>query len=132
MKTAMPGQAWVASRFGAAAVALVLGACAPGAPDQPQAPAGLLDVAIPGDFTFATAKGLTVRAEGDPAKLASTLAEIRLPTGEIVHHGPLNVEISLAIPTAVETLTVRLRGPDDTERTETIATTGDQAVVTVE
>jgi hypothetical protein len=72
-----------------------------------------------------------VRGEGDAGKLAGTLAEVRLPNGELLHRGPLSQAIELAIPTAAETVTVVLRGPDG-ERTETVSARGAEAVVTVE
>ena len=122
-------------RFGlwsaSGALALMLSGCAPGSGEEAPSPTSLLDVEIPADFTFATTKGLTVRGEGDATKLASTLAEVRLPNGELLHRGPLSMAIALAVPTAAQTLTVVLRGPDG-ERTETVAATGAEAVVTVE
>ena len=128
--SARPARRW--SCVGAAGVvAVVFGGCAPGGGEELQAPTSLLDVQIPEDFTFATTKGLTVRGEGDATKLAATLAEVRLPNGELLHRGPLSMAIALAVPTAAQTLTVVLRGPDG-ERTETVSATGTEAVVTVE
>jgi hypothetical protein len=113
------------------ALVLMLSGCAPGSGEEAASPTSLLDVEIPADFTFATTKGLTVRGEGDATRLAATLAEVRLPNGELLHRGPLSLAIELAIPTAAETLTVVLRGPDG-ERTETVSARGAEAVVTVE
>ncbi len=72
-----------------------------------------------------------MRGSGDATRLASTLAEVRLPNGELLHRGPLSMAIELAVPTAAQTLTVVLRGPDG-ERTETVSARGVEAVVTVE
>ncbi len=116
-------EAWSAS----SALVLLLAGCAPGGAEESSSPTSLLDVQIPEDFTFATTKGLTVRGSGD----ATRLAEVRLPNGELLHRGPLSMAIELAVPTAAETLTVVLRGPDG-ERTETVSARGAEAVVTVE
>jgi hypothetical protein len=120
-------EVWSAS----SALVLLLAGCAPGGAEESPSPTSLLDVQIPEDFTFATTKGLTVRGSGDATRLASTLAEVRLPSGELLHRGPLSMAIELAVPTAAETLTVVLRGPDG-ERTETVSARGAEAVVTVE
>lgn len=95
---------------GAAGALLVCGlaGCAAGGEDQ-ASERTLFDTQIPEDFTFATTKGLTVTADGDPAGIAQTLAEIRIGDGELVHRGPLLAPVQLAIPRSVDTLQVTLR-----------------------
>jgi hypothetical protein len=91
----------------------------------------LLEVEIPEDFTFATSRGLTVRATGDAAAIAETLAEVRLADGELVHRGPLTSAIELAVPTAASQLSITLRSARG-ERTLTVPVSGPEAVVEVE
>ncbi len=95
---------------GAAGALLACGlmGCAAGGEDQASEQT-LFDTQIPGDFTFATTKGLTVTAQGDPAGIAQTLAEIRIGDGELVHRGPLLAPVQLAIPRSVDSLQVTLR-----------------------
>lgn len=95
---------------GAAGALLATGllGCNVGGPEQ-ASETSLLDVQIPEDFTFATTKGLTVTAHGDPAALRETLAEIRLASGELVHQGALVVPVELAIPRVTQNLQVTLR-----------------------
>lgn len=95
---------------GAAGALLAAGllGCNVGGPDQ-TSETSLLDVQIPEDFTFATTKGLTLTALGDPVALRETLAEIRLASGELVHKGALAVPVELAIPRATQSLQVTLR-----------------------
>jgi hypothetical protein len=118
---------WTAS----SALLLLVSGCAPGGGEEAQGPTSLLEVRIPEDFTCATTQGLTVRGEGDATRLAPTLAEVRLPSEERLHRGPLSMAIELAVPTAAQTPTVVLRGPDG-ERTETVSARGAEAAVTVE
>jgi len=95
---------------GAAGALLACGlmGCEAGGEDQ-ASERTLFETQIPEDFTFATTKGLTVTAEGDPAGIAQTLAEIRIGDGELVHRGPLLAPVQLAIPLSVESLQVTLR-----------------------
>lgn len=105
--------------------------CAVSGPEEARAPSSLLEVEIPEDFTFATARPLAVRAEGDAALIADTLADVRLPSGDLVHRGPLALAVELSIPTAVEHLAVTLRSPAG-ERTLEVPVNGAEAVVVVE
>ena len=108
------------------------GACAvePSGSQAPQAES-LLDVQIAEDFTFATSRGLAVRAEGDPARVAETLAEVRLPDGQLVHRGSLASAVELAVPTWAESLEVTLRSGSGEQVTE-IRISGGEAVVSVQ
>lgn len=120
--------------IGLSSVALVgaLAGCAPGeGPSAPQEASSLLDVQIPEDFTFATSRGLSVRATGDAVRIADTLAEVRLANGELVHKGPLTSPVELAVPTAAEVLQVTLRSPDG-ERVVEVAANGPEAVVAID
>jgi hypothetical protein len=98
---------------------------------EPAAPGSLLDVPVPADFTFATSRGLTVRAVGDAARIAATLAEVRLPDGALVHRGPLAAPVELAVATAVTELQVTLHG-GGASRTVTVPVVGAEAQVVVE
>ncbi len=95
------------------------------------APASLLDTEIPPDFTFNTARGLTVRAEGNPEVAAATLAEVRLPNGELVHQGPLSAPMELAVPGWAGAVHVTLRSPTGA-RTIEVPVVGAEATVQVE
>ncbi len=108
-----------------------LAGCAVGAPGEAPQADSLLEVEIPADFTFATSRGLTVRASGDAQAIAATLAEVRLPGGDLVHRGPLTSPVELAIPTAAGALEVTLRSARG-ERTVQVPVAGPEAVVTVE
>jgi len=123
----MMNRRWIA----AALVAFGAAACAVG--EQAEAPVAdsLLEVEIPEDFTFATSRGLTVRATGDASVITETLAEIRLADGELVHRGPLSSAVELAVPTAAERLSITLRSARG-ERTLEVPVAGPEAVVTVE
>jgi hypothetical protein len=107
---------------------LGLSACAPGAGESLQGPQSLDEVQIPEDFTFATTKGMTLRAEGEPAQLAAIQSEVRLPNGELIHRGPLTPSLRLAIPAAVDSLNVTLRDANG-ERTVQVATTAGEGLV---
>ncbi len=109
----------------------MLAGCAVGGSDEAPAAGSLLEVEIPADFTFATSRGLTVRAAGDAQVVASTLAEVRLAGGELIHRGPLTSPVELAIPTAATALEVTLRSAQG-ERTVQVPVRGAEAVVTVE
>jgi hypothetical protein len=120
------------TKFGfSALLAAGLAGCAPGAGDEQEAPTSLLDVKIPEDFTFATTRGFAVRATGDAERIANTLAEVRLPNGELLHRGPLSSPIELAIPTAAQQLKVTLRSPDG-ERQVDVAVNGPEGLINVE
>jgi hypothetical protein len=110
---------------------MLLAGCAVGGSDEAPAADSLLEVEIPADFTFATSRGLTVRAAGDAQVVAATLAEVRLAGGELIHRGPLTSPVELAIPTAATGLEVTLRSARG-ERTVQVPVRGAEAVVTVE
>jgi hypothetical protein len=114
------------------AAALLLAAAAACAEAQGPSASGALEaVEIPADFTFATAQGLVVRAEGDPLRVAQIMAEVRLPDGELLHQGPLAAPVALSVPAAVSTLQVVLRTPEG-ERAVEVPVVGAEAVVEVE
>lgn len=117
---------------GAAAALLACGlmGCEAGG-ERPNAQATLDDVQIPADFTFATTKGLTVVAEGDPARLTETMAEVRLANGELVHRGTLVAPIQLAIPLSTQKLQVSLRS-NTHEATVEVPVVDGRAVVEVQ
>lgn len=106
-----------------------LTACA--AEEGKSAPGSLLEVDIPENFTFATSRGLRVRAEGSAAAIADTLAELRLVSGEMVYRGPLVSAVELAIPTAADRLHVTLRTAQN-ERQLEVPVTGADIVLAVE
>ena len=110
---------------------LAFSACAADIGEQSLTAKTLDDVEVPGDFTFAATRALTLRGAGTAAALASTLAEVRLPNGELVHKGALNHAIRIAVPLAETSLEVTLRTPSS-ERTLTLPVTGDDATVPVE
>lgn len=91
----------------------------------------LFDVQIPSDFTFATSRPLNIHAAGEPAVIARTYAEIRLANGEVIHRGPLNSTIELAIPVAANELEVTLRTSGN-ERVVQVPFEGSDAVIPVE
>ena len=105
-----------------------------GTREQPgEAPAAetLFDVQIPSDFTFATSRPLNIHASGEPAVIARTFAEIRLANGEVIHRGPLNSTIELAVPIAASDLEVTLRTSGN-ERIVQVPFEGADAVIPVE
>lgn len=106
-----------------------LTACA--AEEGKSAPGSLLEVDIPENFTFATSRGLRVRAEGSATAIADTLAELRLVSGEMVYRGPLVSAVELAIPTAADRLHVTLRTAQN-ERQLEVPVTGADIVLAVE
>jgi hypothetical protein len=106
-------------------------ACAVGGESEAPVADSLLEVQIPEDFTFATSRGLTVRATGDASVIAETLAEVRLADGELVHRGPLTSAIELAVPTAAERLSITLRSARG-ERTLEVPVAGPEAVIAVD
>jgi hypothetical protein len=108
-----------------------LAGCAVGSEGEAPVADSLLEVEIPEDFTFATSRGLTVRATGDAAAIAETLAEVRLADGELIHRGPLTSAVELAVPTAASQLSITLRSARG-ERTLTVPVSGPEAVVEVE
>lgn len=87
-------------------------ACASPEPEA-VAPAGLGEVEIPADFTFATQRAVTVEVAGDTAWDA-LLVEVRLPSGELVYQGPIlpDAPVRLAAATAVDAFDVRVQGAD--------------------
>jgi hypothetical protein len=93
--------------------------------------AELFEVEIPEDFTFATAKGVTVRVEGEASRVKATLAEVRLPSGELIHKGPLSSPVELAVPVSVASLSVTLRSQAG-EKTLEVPVQGAEARVRVE
>jgi len=105
--------------------------CAVGGEQEAPVADSLLEVEIPEDFTFATSRGLTVRASGEASVVAGTLAEIRLADGELIHRGPLTSAVELAVPTAASQLSITLRSARG-ERTLTVPVAGPEAVVEVE
>ena len=107
------------------------GGCAVGSSSESLQAESLLDVQIAEDFTFATSRGLAVRAEGDPARVAETLAEVRLPDGQLVHRGSLASAVELAVPTWAESLEVTLRSTSGERMTE-VRISGGEAVVSVQ
>ena len=110
---------------------LALAGCAVGGTEEAPVADSLLEVEIPGDFTFATSRGLTVRATGDADAIAGTLAEIRLAGGELIHRGPLTSAVELAVPTAATGLEVTLRSARG-ERTLQVPVSGPEATISVE
>jgi hypothetical protein len=108
-----------------------LAGCAVGNESEAPVADSLLEVEIPEDFTFATSRGLTVRATGDASVIAETLAEIRLADGELIHRGPLSSAVELAVPTAAQRLQITLRSARG-ERTLEVPVVGPEAVVAVD
>ncbi len=114
--------------------ALALGgalACAPGAPGgQPAGEgAGLRDVEVPADFTFATSRPVALTVQADPAVVGGQAAglEVRRLDGAVLYRGPLlpdrPLEVSLALPTTDDALELHLATGAE-PRVERVALTG--------
>jgi hypothetical protein len=103
----------------------------PEKPAENLALTSLFETKFPADFTFATSHAVDIQPAGDPALIADTVAEIRVPGGDIVHRGPLPSRLDLALPTSATGLEVTLRSSRG-ENTVLVPIEGTAAVIPVE
>lgn len=75
------------------------------------APTSLREIEIAPDFTFATSAPVRLESDADPVFARQTQVEVRLPSGELVHAGPLSEPIELSVARHVRSLSVTLRSP---------------------
>jgi hypothetical protein len=132
------------ARMGAAVLMFGIAGCAVGdtrsrpeeqkpaeKPGEQLALTSLFETKFPADFTFATSHPVDIQPAGDPAVIADTVAEIRIPGGDIVHRGPLPAKLDLAIPTSATGLEVTLRSSRG-ENSVLVPIEGKVAVIPVE
>jgi hypothetical protein len=83
-------------------------------------PERLTEVEIAPDFMFATQRSVELAFDGSLAR-SPRLVEVFSPKGERLYRGPLGVGPAPVLPMAawIESLTVRLLGPEGTEEVVT-------------